>query len=118
VTILRYFLLTFVKKLIWIHYVAFIAIFLLDNNVRTYLLTLLFLNLFMQQIKILNSFKDLFLMCKLYRVSLYRLALYNFILSLILLIPFYQIIGFYSAFSILFLGLSINTLKVFYYEYC
>ncbi|GEM_PF-7126788 len=57
-------------------------------------------------------------MCKLYRVSLYRLALYNFILSLILLIPFYQIIGFYSAFSILFLGLSINTLKVFYYEYC
>lgn len=114
--VFKYFLLTFFKKLIWVHYVAISSVFLIKNELRTICLVILVLNILIQQIKVLNSFKDLIKMCKLYGVSLYILVLYNFFVGFILLTPFLSIISFYIIFSVLLTGVIVNTIKIFYHE--
>lgn len=115
-TIFKYFIRIFFKKFIWIHYFVFISLYLVKNKFRLYLIFILLLNLFIQQIKILNFFNDLFFMCKFYGISMYYLSLYVFLVGFILLLPYVKIIGFYTILSFLVTGLIINVLKTFYYE--
>lgn len=115
-TIFKYFTIVFFRKFLWLHYFVFISLYLVQGEVRLYLLFILLFNLFIQQIKILNHYKDLFRIAKLYSISLYSLGFYIFTFGLILLSPYVKIIGIFNIFSILFSGLVINTIKIYYYE--
>lgn len=109
--IFKYYLILFLKRFLWIHYLTLVSLFFLNEKVRDFLLFVLLANIFIQQFKLLSEFKDLVILCKLYQKPVYFIAIYNLILASFLLLLFWKVVPSALIVAVLLPGFTFNIFK-------
>lgn len=109
--IFKYYLILFLKRFIWIHYLTLVSLFFVNEEVKSFLLIILLANIFIQQFKLFSEFKDLVILCKLYQKPVYFIAIYNLIIASLLLFVFSELIPPALTVGVLLPGFTFNIFK-------
>lgn len=109
--IFKYYLILFLKRFLWIHYLTFLSLFFVNEKIGGFLLVVLLSNIFIQQFKLLSEFKDLVILCKLYQKPVYFIAICNLILASFLLLLLWKVIPSSLIVAVLLPGFTFNIFK-------
>lgn len=109
--LLKYYLILFLKRFLWIHYLILVSLFFAGAEIKSFLLFVLLANIFIQQFKLFSDFKDVVILCKLYQKPIYFIAIFNLIVASFLLVVFKEIVPSTLIFAILLPGFTFNIFK-------
>lgn len=110
--ILKYYLILFTKRFLWIHYLILVSLFFVGSEVKGFLLVILLTNIFIQQFKLFYEFKDVVILCKLNQKPVYFIPIFNLILASLLLLFFSEVVPSALIIVVLLPGFTFNIFKI------